>query len=79
MRARLYSSCASSTCSLPSAEWRMVGEDVEDDRGPVDHRDADVLLEVALLARQQLVVAGDQVGARVLDVALQLGELAAPR
>ena len=40
----------------------VVGEDVEDDRRAVDHRHAERLLEVALLARRQLVVAGDQVG-----------------
>ena len=40
----------------------VVGEDVEDHRGAVDHRDAQRLLQVALLARRQLVVAGDQVG-----------------
>ena len=76
MRARLYSSCASSTWSLPSAECGVVGEDVEDDRRAVDHRHADRLLEVALLARQQLVVAGDEVRVVVLDRLLQLGELA---
>ena len=37
------------------------------------------LLEVALLARQQLVVAGHQVRVRVRDRALQLGELALAR
>ena len=37
------------------------GEDVEDHRGAVDHRHAELLLEVALLARGQLVVAGDEV------------------
>ena len=30
---------------------RVRGEDVEDDRGPVDHREAERRLEVALLAR----------------------------
>ena len=37
------------------------GEDVEDDRRAVDHRHAERRLEVALLARRQLVVAGDEV------------------
>ena len=54
----------------------VVGEDVEDDRRAVDHRHAELLLEVALLARQQLVVAGDEVGVRLRDRALQLRELA---
>ncbi len=56
----------------------VVGEDVEDDRGAVDHRDVERRLQVALLARQQLVVAGDEVGAGPLDLRLQLVELAAP-
>ena len=55
---------------------RVVGEDVEDDRGAVDHGHADRLLEVALLARQQLVVDGDQVRVRLGDGFLQLRELA---
>ena len=42
----------------------MVGEDVEDHRRAVDHRHAQRRLEVALLARRQLVVAGDEVGVR---------------
>ncbi len=46
---------------------RVVGEDVEDDRRAVDHRHAGLLLEVALLAREQLVVAGDQVGVRLRE------------
>ena len=40
---------------------RVGGEDVEDHRRAVDHRQAQRLLEVALLARAQLVVARDQV------------------
>ena len=55
----------------------VVGEDVEDDRRAVDHRHAELLLEVALLARQQLVVDRDQVGVGLLHRLLQLGELAA--
>ena len=54
----------------------MVGEDVEDDRGAVDHRHADGLLQVPLLAGQQLVVAGHEVRARVRDRPLQVGQLA---
>ncbi len=37
------------------------GEDVEDHRGAVDHRQAELGLEVALLARGQLVVGDDDV------------------
>ena len=67
MRARLYSSCASSTWSLPSARVRVAGEDVEDHRRAVDDRHAERLLEVALLARAELVVAGDHVRVRCRD------------
>ena len=56
---------------------RVVGEDVEDHRGAVDHRHAERRLEVSLLARHQLVVAGDQVGVAAADLRLQLGQLAA--
>ena len=42
----------------------VVGEDVEDHRRPVDHRHAETLLEVALLPRNELVVAGDEVRVR---------------
>ena len=55
---------------------RVRGEDVEDDRGAVDHRHAERLLEVALLARRELVVAGDQVGVGPRELGLQLLELA---
>ena len=55
---------------------RVGGEDVEDDRRAVDHRDAERRLEVALLARRELVVAGDEVGVRARDLGLQLLELA---
>ena len=56
----------------------VVGEDVEDDRRPVDDRHAEGALEVALLPRCQLVVAGDEVGTDPLDLGLQLVELATP-
>ncbi len=39
----------------------VTGEDVEDDRRAVDDGDAELRLEVALLARAELVVAGDDV------------------
>ena len=55
----------------------VVGEDVEDHRGAVDHRDAERRLQVALLARQQLVVAGDEVGVVGGDLRFQLFQPAA--
>ena len=55
----------------------VVGEDVEDHGRPVDHRHAQTLLEVALLARNQLVVAHDEVRVRTGDLDLDLGELPA--
>ena len=55
----------------------VVGEDVEDHRGAVDHRHPQRRLEVALLARRQLVVAGDQVRVAGGDLRFQLVEPAA--
>jgi hypothetical protein len=54
------------------------GEDVEDDRRAVDDRRAERLLEVAALARRQLVVAGDDVRVGRLDGLSQLLKLARP-
>ena len=54
------------------------GEDVEDHRRAVDDRQAELLLEVALLARGELVVAGDQVRVALLGVRGELDELARP-
>ena len=70
MRAMLYSSWASSTCSLPSAEWAWSAKmsritAVRSITGTPERR-----LEVALLARRQLVVAGDQVGVAGGDLLL---------
>ena len=76
MRARLYSSWASSTWSLPSAVWawsakmsRMIA--VRSMTGTPS-----AVLQVALLTGRELVVAGDQVGVAGLDRALELVELA---
>ena len=52
------------------------GEDVEDHGRAIDDGQADGLLEVSLLARCQLVVAGDQVGVAGLCGGLGLGDLA---
>ena len=56
MRGRLYSSCASSTWSLPSALDGVLGEDVEDQLRAVDDARLERVLEQALLARVELVV-----------------------
>ena len=55
---------------------RVPGEDVEDHRGAVDDRHPELLLEVALLARAELVVAGDDVRVGLLGGRLDLLELA---
>ena len=52
------------------------GEDVEDHGRAVDDRQVERLLEVALLARGQLVVAGDDVRVGALRELLQLLDLA---
>ena len=55
---------------------RVRGEDVEDHGRAVDHRQAERLLEVALLAGAQLVVAGDHVRVARQRRGLRLGHLA---
>ena len=77
MRARLYSSWASSTWSLPSAEcaWsakmsRMIA--VRSITGT-----SSAASRLRSWRGSELVVAGDQVGAGALDLGLQLVELAA--
>ena len=57
----------------------VAGEDVEDDRGAVDDRDAELGLERSLLARRELVVAGDHVGIERGGELLELLELAGPQ
>jgi hypothetical protein len=54
----------------------VVGKDVEDHRSPVDHRHPQCRLQVALLARGKLVVAGHQVGVTGGDRLFQLAQLA---
>ena len=58
---------------------RVAGEDVEDDRRAVDDRHAQLALEVALLARRELVVAGDEVRVAALAAALTSSSLPGPR
>ena len=78
MRARLYSSWASSTWSLPSAlpAWRAKMSRITVVRSTTGRPER--LLEVALLARRELVVAGDQVRVAGLRGRLRLRELAGP-
>ena len=62
MRARLYSSWASSTWSLPSEEFAWPAKMSRITAVRSIDRHAERLLEVALLARAELVVEGHQVG-----------------
>src|SRR3954470_24891036 len=55
---------------------RVPGEDVEDDRGAVDDRHPELLLEVAPLARRELVVDRDEVRVGAPGLVLDLRELA---
>ena len=63
MRGRLYSSCASSTWSLPSALTGVLGEDVEDQLRAVDDARLERVLERPLLGRVELVVDEQHLGA----------------
>ena len=54
----------------------VAGEDVEDHRGAVEHGQVELGLEVALLARGQLVVGDHEVGVRGLQLRLELLDLA---
>jgi len=56
---------------------RVVGEDVEDDRGAVDDRHLEGSLKVPFLPGSQFVVTGDEVSAGALDFRLDLFQLAA--
>ena len=54
----------------------VLGEDVQDQRGAVDHLDLQLLLQVAQLAGRQLAVADHRVGAGAVDQFGQLDDLA---
>lgn len=54
----------------------MLGEDVEDQGGPVDHLDLDDVFQVNQLTRAELTVADDGVGSRFEDDVAQLQRLA---
>jgi hypothetical protein len=54
----------------------VAGEDVEDHRGAVEHRQVERRLEVALLARGELVVGHHHVGVRLFEERLELLDLA---
>ena len=76
MRGRLYSSCASSTWSFPSALVRVLGEDVEDQLRPVDDACVERVLERPLLRRLELAVDEQDFRPGVAVGLLQLLELA---
>ena len=78
MRARLYSQLRELDLELALGAVGVAGEDVEDHRRAVDDRQAERGLEVALLARRELVVAGDDVGVGALRERLDLLDLARP-
>ena len=58
---------------------RVAGKDVEDHCGSVDHWQAELAFERALLTRGQLVIAGDQVRVELGREPPQLDELARPK
>ena len=58
---------------------RVLGEDVEDDGGAVDHPHLQRVLERALLARRELVVGDDHLGVELAGQLPQLVELARAR
>ena len=60
--------------TLPGAG--VLGEDVQDQLGPVDDLDLELALQVALLARAQVLVADDQVVAQFLPAVADLLDLA---
>ena len=56
----------------------MLGEDVEDQRDPVDNVSTEALLEIALLGRRELVVEDDEVDVEGVRGPAQLVGLAGP-
>ena len=78
IRGRLYSSWASSTCSLPSALDGVLREDVEDQLGAVDDPQLELVLEPALLAGIEVVVDDQRLGAAARNGLFELGELSLP-
>ena len=60
--------------ALPGAG--VLGEDVQDQRGPVDDLDLELLLQLAQLPGRELAVGDDGVGAGGLHRLAQLGDLA---
>jgi hypothetical protein len=56
----------------------VLGEDVKDHDGAIEHLRAQRVLERALLRGRQLVVEDDRVDAALADPVAQLGDLAAP-
>ena len=79
MRGRLYSSCASSTWSLPSALTRVLGEDVEDQLRAVDDACLQGVLERALLDGVELVVHEEHLGVGVLVTRFSSSSFPLPR
>ena len=61
---------------LALAAARVLGEDVQDERGAVDHLDLDHVLQLDQLAGGEFTVGDDGVGAGGLDDVAELGRLA---
>ena len=57
---------------------RVLREDVEDDRAPIDDPEIEALLEVLLLRRPQLVIRDEEVDAQAALLARELVDLALP-
>ena len=57
---------------------RMLGEDIEDERSPVEHQDLVVerLLKLPLMARRELIIEDDDICTRFLNERLELIDLA---
>ena len=75
----MYCIWASATCALPSRLLGVLGEDVEDQGGPVDDLDLDDVFELAQLAGGELAVADHGVGAGGEHDVAQLARLARSR